>query len=409
MILKEFQEKNFPDTPGVYFFKKGSEILYIGKATSLKDRVRSYFSNDLIATRGPRLVDMITKSDRVEYEQTDSVLEALILEANLIKKHEPYYNIKEKDNRSFNYVVITKEDLPRVLIVRGRNLNSELTLETDYTVDVSFGPFPHTRTLREALRIIRKMFPFADKHSLGKDKYQFYRQLGLTPDTASEDARKEYLMHIKHIKLFFSGKKGALIASLKTQMNAFAKAREFEKAEAVKRRMFALEHIRDVSLIKEEVRDEAEESGETIRIEAYDTAHTSGKESVGVMTVLINGELEKSQYRKFKLNPEIGNNDVASLKEIISRRFEHAEWDTPQIVVIDGGLPQRNLAEEMIRALAPLAIVVSVVKDEKHKARQILGPADIVSRYAPQILLANAEAHRFAIAYHRKLRGKRMR
>ena len=109
MKSQDFKKTNLPETPGVYLFKQGKSVLYVGKATSLKDRVKSYFSSDLIAARGPLLVDMVFKADRVEFEQTDSVLEALILEAHLIKKIQPKYNTKEKDNKSYNYVVITKE------------------------------------------------------------------------------------------------------------------------------------------------------------------------------------------------------------------------------------------------------------------------------------------------------------
>src|SRR3989344_149368 len=108
--LEELKKKNLPDIPGVYIFKCGKEIVYIGKATSLQDRVASYFRNDIFVSRGRLIVDMVAIADNVEYTETDSVLEALILEANLIKKHQPRYNTKEKDNKSFNYVVITKED-----------------------------------------------------------------------------------------------------------------------------------------------------------------------------------------------------------------------------------------------------------------------------------------------------------
>ena len=120
MDFSQYKKINLPDTPGVYLFKKNKEILYIGKATSLKDRVRSYFSNDLIATRGPLLIDMVFQANDIEFIKTDSVLEALILESNLIKKYQPRYNTQEKDDKSYNYVIITKEDFPRVLIEKGK-------------------------------------------------------------------------------------------------------------------------------------------------------------------------------------------------------------------------------------------------------------------------------------------------
>ena len=122
MKSQELVKLKLPDKPGVYFFYKGKEVIYIGKATSLRDRTKSYFAKDLVITRGPSIVDMVFKSDKVKCQESDSVLEALILEAELIKKYQPYYNVKEKDDKSWNYVCITKEKIPRLLTVRGRNL-----------------------------------------------------------------------------------------------------------------------------------------------------------------------------------------------------------------------------------------------------------------------------------------------
>jgi excinuclease ABC subunit C len=412
MFLEDFSKYQLPENPGVYFFKRGSEILYIGKATSLRDRVRSYFSNDLIVTRGSRIVDMVFKAEAVEWLETDSVLEAMIAEANLIKKHWPHYNVQEKDDKSFNYVIITAEDFPRILTIRGRTLDVELA-KKDLKVKKTFGPFPNGSALREALKIIRKMFPYVDKGSLGKDKYHFYRQLGLTPDVSSAEARHDYATTIKHITLFFEGKKKELVRELEREMAEHAKAQEFEKAHLVKRKLFALDHIQDIALIKEDVQSFAQNlagaDGATVprgefRIEAYDVAHMSGKESVGVMTVVVDGETAKAEYRKFKLSVDIGNNDVASLREILERRFKHDEWSLPSLIAIDGGVGQKNAAEKFLAERNLQIPVVSVVKDDRHKAREILGDTELAARHGKHVLLANAEAHRFAIAYHRKLR-----
>src|SRR3972149_8641027 len=173
MNRQDIKFNRLPDGPGVYMFKKGRQILYVGKATSLKDRVKSYFGDDLIATRGPMLVDMVTKAKKVDFIETDSVLEALILEANLIKKYQPIYNTKEKSDKSFNYVGITSEPYPKVIIVRGKDLLqkqanfSRFTLlgvpsgtHTTKNLPVSFvniyGPFPNGSQLKEALKIIRR-------------------------------------------------------------------------------------------------------------------------------------------------------------------------------------------------------------------------------------------------------------
>lgn len=404
MILEEMKKLALPDAPGVYFWKEGKNILYIGRATSLRDRVKSYFASDVIVSRGPRIVDMVTRATDISWQETDSVLEAVIAEANLIKKHQPHYNVKEKDDRSWNYVVVTKEDFPRVLVIRGRTLDIEKQKKT-LKVSHTFGPFPQSLVLREALRIIRKMFPFIDRSSAKKDNYHFYRQIGLTPDTASTEAKAEYKKTIRHITLFFQGKKQELVRTLTCEMKAHAKAREFEKAEEVKRKLFALDHIQDIALVKEDMNSATSDSGsEGFRTEAYDTAHMSGKGAVGVMTVLVDGEIAKNEYRKFKLDTAIGNDDTRSLREILTRRFAHPEWRFPDIAVIDGGVGQKNTAERFFAEMKLSIPVVSVVKDDAHKAREILGDKTLVEKYEKMILLANAEAHRFAIAYHRKLR-----
>jgi len=415
MTLKEFNTLNIPDTPGVYFWKHGAKILYIGKATSLYDRVRSYFSADLISTRGPRMVDMVLKADSIEWLETDSVLEAMIAEANLIKKYWPDYNVKEKDDKSWNYVIITRENFPRVLTIRGRTLDVERQKKL-IKVRKTFGPFTSGSALREALKIIRKTFPFIDKASSTKYTNGFYRQIGLAPDVATEEAWQAYKKNIDHIVLFFEGKKIRVIRELEKEMNNCAKSFEFEKASLLKRKIFALEHIQDVALIKEDVEtftaqnafgDDAvrpQENDSMFRIEAYDVAHMSGKESVGVMTVISDGEIDKNEYRKFKLDPETGNNDVANLRETLNRRLNHPEWRMPDLVVIDGGQAQISLAEKVFKERGVKVAIVSVVKDDKHKPLDILGDADSILKQKKSILLANNEAHRFAIAYHRKLR-----
>jgi excinuclease ABC subunit C len=405
MTLAEWNKLIMPDGPGVYLWKQGSSVLYVGKATSLRDRVRSYFSDDLIQTRGPRIIDMVTKADSIEWRETDSVLEALIFEANLIKEYTPFYNVKEKDDRSFNYVVITDEAFPRVVVMRGRVLDIEIG--KGLKVKNIFGPFTNGGALREAIRIMRRMFPFLDATVLARDAREFYKQIGLTPETATESARTEYLENIRHIRLFFEGKKGEVIRLLTERMHEHAQALEFERAHEIKKRIFALEHIRDVSLVKEDIQSlgvQVDEKVDSVRIEAYDTAHISGTEGVSVMVVLSGGEPLKSQYRKFKLDASIGNNDIESLRSVLMRRFSHDEWRLPKIIVIDGGETQRNVAMDIVREYAPRVLVVSVVKDKKHKPKGIVGDSGVVAEFKKDILLANAEAHRFALAYHRKRR-----
>jgi len=399
MTIDDFKKLNLPDAPGVYFFKDiDSNILYIGRATSLYDRVKSYFSNDLIATRGLLLVDMVTKAYSVSYTQTDSVLEAVILESNEIKKNLPYYNTKEKDNKSYNFVVITDEEFPRVVIVRGRTLDKLDESEIGFKIKYQFGPYPQGSLLRDALKIIRKIFPFRDQKATLKHQESFYRSLGLSPNTDSPDSKKEYQRTIRNLVLFFEGKKEKLIKTLEKEMDEYAKLEQFESAKSVRNTIYALNHIQDVSLIKNNSEIDYVEG---FRIEAYDIAHMSGKDTVGVMTVVVNGELQKSQYKKFKVSKD-ANNDTAGLREILTRRFTHPEWKSPDLIVIDGGIGQVNTAMEIVKNIP----IVSVVKNEAHKPDHFLGDQALVETYSKEILLANSEAHRFAIAYHKKVRTR---
>lgn len=409
MQRQDITKKKLPDKPGVYYFlDAGKKTMYIGKATSLRDRVKSYFAKDLIVTRGPHILDMTVKASDIKWQETDSVLEALILEANLIKKYKPYYNTKEKDDKSFNYVCFTKEELPKLSVRRGKDLDLDKLADTkNIKFSVCYGPYTSGGALREALNIIRKIFPYLDEKSRVKGRYEFYRQLGLVPDISHKEGVIEYKKMIRHLKLFFDGKKRDLIKSLEKEMKGYAKKQEFERADAAKRMIFALTHIRDVSLIKEE--NLSEKSGDKpFRIEAYDVAHTSGKSMVGVMTVVLDGEVEKKEYRKFNIKGFDASNDTGALGQMIERRLGHPEWPMPNLIVVDGAKPQINITESTLGRYGVRLPVVSVVKDEFHRPRGILGDQKMGQQYEKQILLANSEAHRFAIGFHRQMRGKNL-
>ena len=450
MNTTHLKKIKLPKNPGVYFFLKGKDILYIGKATLLRDRVKSYFGKDLIVTRGPLILDMVTQASSIKWQVTDSVLEALILEANLIKKHQPKYNTKEKDNKSFNYVCITKDIIPKVLVIRGRTLNKD-------NYKAIYGPFPNGMQLKDAMKIIRRIFPYIDAQSSKKNNFMFYRQLGLVPDikyTTQKNAFQkvlgsprqillearpdhfekhfsaslvEYKNNIKNLKLFFEGKKKKIIMNLKKEMFAYAKNKEFEKAGAVKKKIFALEHINDVALIKEDlylVPQKHENSSRftpegpytdknfhisvshMFRIEAYDIAHMFGSNMVGVMTVMENGELAKKEYKKFIIRTQTSSNDTGALEEVLSRRLRHTEWGLPSLIVMDGSTAQINVAKSVLSRNQFKIPVVSVVKDDKHKAKAIIGDELIIKKYKKEILLINSEAHRFAIAFHKQKRNK---
>ncbi|MCX6713326.1 MAG: hypothetical protein NTY66_03925 [Candidatus Vogelbacteria bacterium] len=437
MIGKALKKYNLPDKPGVYFFKRGKDILYVGKATSLADRARSYFSADLDLARGPGIKQMVELADDLAFIETDSVLEALILEAAQIKKHRPKYNVKEKDDKSFNFVVITKEEWPRVLLVRGKQLMEDEELASK--IKYQFGPFPYGTELREAMKIIRRILPYRDKCEPGAGRPCFNAQIGLCPGVCSGAVTaEEYGQTIKNLKRLFEGKKKDLIKDLEKQMKVLARDQKFEQAGELKRKIFALNHIQDVALIKYRGR---ESMTGLFRIEAYDIAHLSGQNTVGVMAVVVDGEVDKSSYRKFTIRgvttkkdkipvftgmtqPGVPINDTANLKEVLSRRFNHNEWPLPALIVLDGGKAQLNAARKILTALEIAVPCVAVVKDEFHRAREIIGSSgpychprgnressssgldikELISAREREIILANSEAHRFAVHFHRQKR-----
>jgi excinuclease ABC subunit C len=404
--IKQVVDK-LPDAPGVYFFKRGRQILYIGKATSLRDRVRSYFRGDIASARSNWIAKMVELVDVIDHVVTDSVLEALLLESFQIKKHQPPYNIREKDDKSYLYVVFTKEAFPQIITVRGKDLAESKNYK------YLFGPFPHGGELREALKIIRRIFPYRDeKCQPNQGRPCFNAQIGLCPGVCSGGlTAREYGRTVRNLALFFQGRKAAVLKNLEREMKSLAKDQKFEAADQIKRKIFALQHIHDVALIKRTSPQDftlAAPGEHDFRLEAYDVAHLSGKNTVGVMVVSHNAELVKDQYRKFKLRGGSANkaDDTGNLLEILNRRLKHAEWPLPNAIVVDGGTAQANVAEKILHGYKLNIPVISVVKDDKHKARELNGPKEIVEKYRDAIIALNAEAHRFAINYHRLLRGR---
>ncbi len=405
MEKTELSKRKIPKAPGVYFFLGArKEILYIGKATSLAQRVKSYFDGDIIEKRSALIEKMVTEATSIDWTETDSVLEAMLLEVNLIRTHRPFYNTRSKDDKSYNNLVITNEEFPRVLVVRNKDL-SEKYAEGDFKY--IFGPFPNGMLFRAALQIIRKLFQFYDtkrplheaKSTMARGQIDFNRQIGLYPEVQS---KTEYSRTIRHIRLFFEGKKTIIIKELEKAMMIAAKSERFEDAGVIKRKIFALKHIQDVALITDDNKMYLDEKN--FRIEAYDVAHFGGDDMVGVMTVCVGDLPEKASYRKFIITTCDAANDPKALHEIFERRLAHSEWKLPNLIVVDGNSIQIHVVEKLLKTHNLNIPVVGVVKDEKHHPKQILGPERLIKEHKNTILLANGESHRFAITFHRSKR-----
>ncbi len=427
--------QKLPDTPGVYLMKNtNGKILYIGKAGNLKRRVSSYFQK----SHDYRIEKLISQVKKIDFKKADTALEALILESELIKKHQPLYNVLEKDDRSFIYFAITSakggEKFPRLVLTRGKDIAGEKGKYSQI-----YGPFLSARDVRESLKLIRQIFPWnthseeelkkrtirnlrhlhrlADSHHVGVSRPCFDFQIGNCPGVCVDAiSETEYKKIIHNLKLFLAGKKSRVIRNLEAEMKQLSEKLEFEKAEKIRRQIFGLKHINDIALIKEN--NSLNPSGYWLnpkqRIEGYDISQISGTAAVGGMVVFsskggsaFGGNTfrpDKNEYRKFKIRAVQGQDDTAMIKEILTRRFKN-NWPHPDLILIDGGRGQVNAAKSVLNKLNLFMPVIGLAKGPERKKNELIGkmPAGIEPKTLIQI---RDEAHRFAIAYHRRLRGK---
>lgn len=399
--------KNLPDTPGVYLMRdaKGN-LLYVGKAGNLKRRVSSYF----LRPHDTRIETLVSKIAKVDFEKAGSAIEALIREADLIKEHEPPFNIREKDDKSFLYVEITQEVYPRIILARGKDIAKE-----NYRVKERYGPFTSAHALKEAMKIMRRIFPWNihKPDEIGKfPRPCFDHEIGLCPGTCvGEISRTEYAKTTHNMILFFEGKKERVLKILSKDMKDAARKLDFEKAETLKRQIFALNHIQDIAFISED-KIAAETGKKRLRIEGYDISNISGVSAVGSMVVFVGDRPDKDEYRKFKIRTVAGSDDYAMLQEILRRRFKRAasgepSWPLPDVILIDGGKGQVSSANNILEEVGIQIPIVGLAKGPERKRNDLIGliPKGLQVDMKTLIKVRN-EAHRFAISYHKNLRGR---
>ncbi len=358
----KIKNKELPDVPGVYLMKdKSGTVIYVGKAVSLKRRVRQHFERP----HGPHIPEMTKHVVAIDYIEKPTALEALILEANLIKHYWPKYNMLQKDNKSFMYLAITDEEYPRPLLVRGTDLDDE----TAKKYKVVFGPYTSSRSLKSALDLVRKAFPWSQCVP-GQKRACFNVGLKLCPGVCVNAVdKKVYRKTMRDLAKFFEGKKEDILKSYQKEMKKAAKEQRYEEAASFRNKIYFLEHIQDVAVLKRE--DEMVDRirpGEGMvvnlfgRIEGYDISNISGTSQVASMVVFESGAPAKAEYRKFKIRTVEGPNDVASIRETLMRRLKHREWRKPDLILIDGGLPQVHAAEEVLHHLNVQIPVVGIAK-----------------------------------------------
>ncbi len=414
--------KNIPHKPGVYlFFNINKELIYIGKATSLKNRVRSYFSGQ----KTPRPIEeMLHEVENIKWEETDSVLEAIILEAKYIKKFQPKYNVLGKDDKSWNYLVITKEKFPRLEAVREHDLQKNLSSSKSLNPKIQrlsgqpidkrfvFGPFPGLNTTA-ALKILRQIFKFSTCRE-NQEKPCFYYQIHQCPGVCTNEitAADYKKVVVKPLAMFLRGKKKNLLRDLNKLMKIASKNENFEEAKRLRDQIFNLSKIQDFTLLNKSFLEIDKEKSEqkNIRIEGYDISNLGPTGMVGSMVVFENNEAQKSAYRKFKIKTVAGQSDVDCLAEIFERRLKHDDWPLPYLFLIDGGKPQVNKIYSLAKKYNLHIPIVGLAKGKERKRNDlVIENANFekqkwIHENLTVLIRVRDEAHRFAINYQRSLR-----
>lgn len=404
-FLKKGKIIKLPKAIGLYAFSDGKKILYIGKAVNIKERIKQH-------------KELLGLAKQLGYIETDSEIKALILEANLIKKYQPKYNIVWRDDKNYFYVGITKEDFPRIFWTHQIKLKPKTyNLKPKY-----IGPFIEGTALKRTLTYLRKVFPYytTKKHPRGGC---LWCSLKLCP--GPNPVKSEYQKNIKNLISVLEGSNKNVLNNLKREINRFSALQEYEKAAKIRDKITALEKVisharvfeseietpknweKTHKILQKILKTEKEIS----RIEAYDVSNIQGKEATGSMVTFIKGLPDKNFYRRFRIKIQGKPNDVAMIKEVLSRRFKHTEWLYPDLILIDGGKPQLNIVKQQcVRpGLAQIKGVALAKKENKLFIERRKKP--ILLKSLPReifnlILQLRDEAHRFAIAYHRKLRTK---
>ena len=403
-----------PDLPGVYFHKnKDGEVIYVGKAAVLKNRVRQYFQN---SKKDPKTEALVSEIFDTDWIKVDTEMDALFLESEMIKRYKPKWNILLRDDKTVTYIKITmNEEVPYLSFTR-----TPLDDKATY-----IGPFYGKLAVEKAVRILRKIFPYYTKPYTGHKTLN--TDLGLTPGIEiGKSTPKEYKKTLKKLIRYLEGDREKLLKDLEKEMKNAASSGNFEEAakardelmglkELKKKIVFSSEEFLDISS-DQALKDLQKMLGlkePPRRIEGYDISHQSGTNAVGSMVVFINGAATRENYRKFKIRGS-GYDDLKSMVEVISRRLKHTEWELPDLIILDGGITQVNAVLPLVSALN-IPVIGRDKSGDHSKSAEVkiifnnqLIRLDKTSHVARLIARIDEESHRFAITYHTLLKRKSM-
>ena len=425
MISKSLKEKlkTLPSAPGVYFHKnQQGEVIYVGKAAVLKNRVRQYFQN---TEKDPKTAALVAEIADTDWIVVETEMDALFLESEMIKRYMPQWNILLRDDKTVSYIRINmKDEIPYVSTTRN-------PLDDGATY---IGPFYAKNTILKALRILRKIFPFYEKPYDGKKTLN--TDLSLTPGIEiGKITPKEYKKNLHNLIRYLNGDRKKLILDLEKQMKTAAALHDFEEAAKLRDEYFGLKGLKrkiifsdkeflDLSSDKAllELKQLLNLQDPPRRIEGYDISHISGTNTVASMVVFQNGASDRTAYRKFKIRSS-KNDDTASMYEVIFRRLKHQEWPFPDLIILDGASPQLSAVLGLLSA-ANIPVIgrnksgdhtrnadVNLIIPIKQPDGQYLFQSKVYSNdshLAKLITRIDEESHRFAITYHRQLRSKNL-
>lgn len=442
--LKEIVD-NLPQVPGSYIFKNSSgKVIYVGKAKNLRSRVKSYFS--VKAPSNFKTAELVKRINDINFIKVESEFEAIILEAELIKKYKPKYNIVLKDDRSKIYIVIRNDkvriagkltDLPKVITARKPDIKKG---------DLVFGPFPNNTVVRNILRTARKIYPFRD---CSYSKFARYNKIGspclyghmgiCTAPCVKNDGEglKGYKDNISGLKKVLSGKVSKLVSEIEEKMKESSDREMYEDAskyrDLLQKFYYVQQSFRDAQDYIENpylLDDISKNSIKDIqkflpnlthlpkRIECYDISNISGKDAVGSMVVAIDGKVNKDEYRRFKIKLKKEPDDYGMMREVLYRRLKREKsegksmgWGVPDLLILDGGKPQVSAGAEILEELGFNIPLIGLAKREEtvvYKEGDNFVELRLPRESLGMKLIINLrdESHRFAQSYHHLLRKR---
>lgn len=411
--------KELPKEPGVYFHKnRDGEVIYVGKAAILRNRVRQYFQSP--ERKDAKTRALVAEIDDTDWIVVDTEMDALFLESEMIKRYMPKWNILLRDDKTVTYVRIDmKSEVPYVSMTRNPEDDG-----AEY-----YGPYYGKVAIQRALRIMRRVFPYYDKPYNGRKTLN--TDLGLTPGIeVGKTTPHEYKRNLRRMISYLKGNRKKLLRDIEKMMYEAAANGEYEKAAELRNQLFGLKGMgTKIVFSDKEFLDISSDQAlcdlqellglakPPVRIEGYDISHQSGKNVVGSMVCFINGTADRTKYRRFKLRKQ-QNNDPESMHEVLTRRLRHLnDWGRPDLIVLDGSVGQLNAVRAELAAENIPVIGRDKSGDHSKNARVRLVIPENVEDYqmvelAPDSHIAKLiariddESHRFAIQYHTLLKRK---